>query len=78
MIKLQIEGNGWKWELKNIENAMHLYKMLQALSTTEFACVIEELENGGVEEWQKKSFTKNLIKKYRGYKWKILYYIIFQ
>lgn len=47
MIKLQMEGNGWKWELKNIENAMHLYKVLQALATTEFACIIEELENGG-------------------------------
>lgn len=47
MIKLQIEGNGWKWELKNIENTMHLYKVLQALATTEFTCIIEELENGG-------------------------------
>lgn len=50
MIKTEIKGNGWRLEIKNIENAMHLYKVLQALATTEFACVIEELENKEIDE----------------------------
>lgn len=27
MIKTEIKGNGWRLEIKNIENAMHLYKV---------------------------------------------------